>query len=41
MGRIKDLAIDLMNEYGENLVDLPEDFDMEAYLKERAEQAKH
>lgn len=33
---MKDLLTDLMNEYGHDLENLPEDFDMDAYLKERA-----
>lgn len=37
MGRIKELVTDLMNEYGHDLENLPEDFDMEVYLKEKAE----
>jgi hypothetical protein len=36
MGRIKDLVIDLQNEYGYNMEFLPENFDMDSYLKEKA-----
>jgi len=36
MGRIKDLVIDLQNEYGYNLEYLPEGFDMDLYLKENS-----
>jgi len=32
MGRMKDLYIDLQNEYGQNLEDLPEGFSMEEYI---------
>jgi hypothetical protein len=32
MGRMKDLFIELQNEYGYNLEDLPEGFSMEEYL---------
>jgi hypothetical protein len=33
MGRIKDLVIELQNEYGVELENIPEDFSMEDYLK--------
>ena len=39
MGRMKDLYIDLQNEYGQNLEDLPEGFSMEEYV-EKAMQEK-
>jgi hypothetical protein len=32
MGRMKDLFIDLQNDYGYNLEDLPEGFSMEEYI---------
>lgn len=38
MGRIKDLVIDLQNEYGYNLEDLPEGFDMDRYLEEKSKE---
>jgi hypothetical protein len=38
MGRIKDLVIELQNEYGQELEGMPEDFSMEDYLKMRAEE---
>jgi hypothetical protein len=31
-----DLIIELMNEYGKDFEDLPEDFDNQAYLSEKA-----
>ena len=34
MGRMKDVFIDLQNQYGENLERAPEDFAMENHLKE-------
>ena len=33
MGRIKDLVIDLQNEYGYDLENLPEGFSMDEYLE--------
>ncbi len=36
MGKIKELLIDLQNEYGKELEDLPEGFDFDAYLSEKA-----
>ena len=36
MGRIKDLVIELQNEYGVELENIPEDFSMEDYLKLKA-----
>ena len=38
MGSIKDLIIELQNEYGYELEKLPEDFSMEEYLKEKSEE---
>lgn len=38
MGRVKDLFIELQNEYGYDLEDLPEGFDAEKYLKEKAQE---
>lgn len=36
MGAIKNLFIELQNEYGANLEFLPEDFDMQKYIQEKA-----
>lgn len=36
MARIKDLIIDLQNEYGYDMEFLPEDFNMDEYLSKRA-----
>lgn len=36
MGRIKDLVIELQNEFGFDLENLPEGFSMDSYLKEKA-----
>jgi len=36
MGRIKDLVIDLQNEYGINMEFLPEDFNMDEYLYKKS-----
>lgn len=36
MGRIKDLVIELQNEYGYDLENLPEDFSMDEYLEQKA-----
>lgn len=40
MGRIKDLVIELQNEYGVELENIPEDFSMEDYLKLKASEIK-
>jgi len=37
MGRMKEVYIDLQNQYGENLERAPEDFSMENHLKELVE----
>lgn len=36
MARIKDLIIDLQNEYGYDMEFLPENFNMDEYLSKRA-----
>lgn len=36
MGRIKELVIDLQNEYGYDLENLPEGFSMDDYLEMKA-----
>jgi hypothetical protein len=36
MGRIKDLVIELQNEFGYNMEDMPEDFNMDEYLASKA-----
>lgn len=36
MGRIKELVIDLQNEYGYDLENLPEGFNMDDYLEMKA-----
>ena len=36
MGRIKDLIIELQNEYGQELENMPDDFSMDDYLKLKA-----
>jgi len=38
MGRMKELFIELQNEYGQELEGLPEVFDAEKYLAEHASQ---
>ena len=38
MGRVKDLFIELQNEYGYELEYLPEGFDTEKYMKEKAQE---
>ena len=38
MGRIKDLVIDLQNEYGYNLENLPEGFSMDEYLEMKSKE---
>ena len=36
MGRVKDLVIELQNEFGFDLENLPEGFSMDEYLEKRA-----
>jgi hypothetical protein len=36
MGRIKDLVIELQNEYGFDLENMPEEFSVDDYLKMKA-----
>jgi hypothetical protein len=38
MGRIKDLVIELQNEYGYDLENLPEGFSMEEYLEMKSQE---
>jgi hypothetical protein len=38
MARIKDLIIDLQNEFGYDMEFLPEDFNMDEYLAKRAQE---
>lgn len=38
MGYMKELFIDLQNEFGLNLENMPEDFSMEDFLKEKSEE---
>jgi len=40
MGRIKDLVIELQNEYGYDLENLPEGFSMEEYLEMKSQESK-
>jgi hypothetical protein len=40
MGRIKDLVIELQNEFGYNMEFLPEDFNMDEYLAKRAQEVE-
>jgi hypothetical protein len=40
MGRIKDLVIELQNEFGFNMEDMPEDFNMDEYLAKRSGEIK-
>jgi len=40
MGRIKDLVIELQNEFGYNMEDMPEDFNMDEYLSKRAQEVE-
>ncbi len=38
MAKMKEIFIELQNQYGENLEDLPKDFSMEDYLIEKAKE---
>lgn len=38
MGRIKDLVIELQNEFGFDMEFLPEDFNMDEYLAKRSQE---
>lgn len=38
MGKMKDLFIDLQNQFGLNLEDMPEDFSMDNYIAEKAKE---
>lgn len=38
MGRIKEIFIELQNQYGQNLEDAPVDFSMDDYLKMKADE---
>jgi hypothetical protein len=38
MGRIKDLVIELQNEYGYDLENLPEGFSMDEYLEMKSQE---
>ena len=40
MGRIKDLIIELQNEYGYELENLPEGFSMDEYLEMKSRETK-
>lgn len=40
MGRIKDLVIELQNEYGYELENLPEGFSIEEYMAQKAQEIK-
>jgi hypothetical protein len=40
MGRIKDLVIELQNEFGFDMEFLPEDFNMDEYLAKRSGEIK-
>jgi len=40
MGRIKDLVIDLQNEYGYDLENLPEGFSMDEYLEMKSKEVR-
>ena len=40
MGRIKDLVIELQNEYGYDLENLPEGFSMDEYLETKSNEIK-
>lgn len=40
MGRVKDLVIELQNEYGNDLENLPEGFSMDEYLEMRSKEVK-
>lgn len=39
MGRVKEIFIELQNQYGQNLEDAPVDFSMDDYLKMKADEA--
>jgi len=41
MGKMKDLFIDLQNQFGLNLENMPEDFSMENYVAERAKEIEN
>ena len=36
MGRIKDLVIELQNEFGYNMEEMPHDFNMDEYLEKKS-----
>ena len=38
MAKMKELYLELKNQYGENFEDLPENFSMEDFLKQKAEE---
>ena len=38
MAKMKELYLELQNQYGENFEDLPENFSMEEFLKQKAEE---
>ena len=40
MGRMKEIFIELQNEYGQDLEFAPVDFSMEDYLKKKAQETK-
>lgn len=40
MGRIKDLVIELQNEFGYNMEFLPEDFNMDEYLAKKTQEVE-
>jgi hypothetical protein len=40
MGRIKDLVIELQNEFGFDMEFLPEDFNMDEYLAKKAQEVE-
>jgi hypothetical protein len=41
MGRIKDLVIELQNEFGFDMEFLPEDFNMDEYLSKKSKEKKN
>ena len=41
MGRVKEIFIELQNQYGQNLEDAPEGFSMEDYLKRKADEMEY
>ena len=41
MAKIKEIFLELQNQFGLDLEDMPQDFSMDEYLKKRAEEIKN